>query len=113
MRNVSIPFKRESGFKESISKGGYAPEELSFNSLQTGKWIQRLKRCTVVSPHEVSIPFKRESGFKGCQVCFLIYIIYSFNSLQTGKWIQSVKKYEHAAVIISFNSLQTGKWIQS
>ena len=86
-----------------------------FNSLQTGKWIQRVRTPVGVEFDCVSIPFKRESGFKGWRLssksrkqkkvsipfkresgfkasthggCFKRHAK-SFNSLQTGKWIQS------------------------
>ena len=63
--SVSIPFKRESGSKENNS-GNSGPSPNSFNSLQTGKRIQRRKDTkTLVS---------------------------SFNSLQTGKRIQRKTK---------------------
>ena len=111
---VSIPFKRESGFKPfnyESPTGGIR----SFNSLQTGKWIQT-PFCT---PHER----KKTCG--------------GFNSLQTGKWIQTEatpspatpgKEFQFPsngkvdsnkeiaagdARVESFNSLQTGKWIQT
>ena len=87
---VSIPFKRESVFKaryyefnrlnaekvsipfkrESVSKvdGVLVLEQicLNFNSLQTGKCIQRIRRKVEMSTATsgVSIPFKRESVFR-------------------------------------------------
>ena len=114
MRHVSIPFKRERGFKgrtvtdscqqkkfqfPSNGKGdsklalqneARAADEEGFNSLQTGKGIQRQFRCQPkratnmsfnslqtgkgiqrperkvesVASYKVSIPFKRERGFK-------------------------------------------------
>ena len=63
---VSIPFKRESVFKDGkrISQTWRSARD-SFNSLQTGKCIQRRTAIhaleTVII---VSIPFKRESVFK-------------------------------------------------
>ena len=61
---VSIPFKRESASKE-FDEQWHEDVEPSFNSLQTGKCIERGYCCC--SPHhrhEVSIPFKRESASK-------------------------------------------------
>ena len=64
---VSIPFKRE-----SISKvGRFGRKKIwtpsCFNSLQTGKYIQRElnARIQAIRELEVSIPFKRESISKG------------------------------------------------
>ena len=68
---------------------GTAEYEQSFNSLQTGKWIQRMP----------GNPRKRAPK--------------RFNSLQTGKWIQRTRLALQEAIGLSFNSLQTGKWIQS
>ena len=87
---VSIPFKRESVFKvlaaflrivlgvakfqfpsngKVYSKPSASSPELSlyicFNSLQTGKCIQRFRSCLFRGrKSRVSIPFKRESVFK-------------------------------------------------
>ena len=64
---------------------------MGFNSLQTGKYIQR------------------ESGTN-----LEVWVAYSFNSLQTGKYIQSDMDLEVSLVVglEGFNSLQTGKYIQ-
>ena len=110
-------------------------EALSFNSLQTGKRIQRRKaRVTRANPtfqfpsngkaypkgfkmfqkiRAVSIPFKRESVSK-----VVLSTTYSknlsFNSLQTGKRIQrALWSQEITETVACFNSLQTGKRIQS
>ena len=83
---VSIPFKRESGFRESYKMGEKVRPE-------TGKWevfawggsVERLvsipfKRESGFRDgtdgifrwmHEVSIPFKRESGFRDVEVHFV------------------------------------------
>ena len=113
--DVSIPCKRE-----SLSKGGWSPQivsvwclgfqfpsngkaypkyanyarqkgyPLGFNSLQTGKPIQRIEQDADI-------------------VAFLC-----FNSLQTGKPIQRILFIcIHKHRITRFNSLQTGKPIQS
>ena len=75
---VSIPFKRESGFKVEIeiSRDGRIIAD-GFNSLQTGKWIQSdsLGIDGEVTAQKVSIPFKRESGFK-------------VNASATGAWVK-------------------------
>ena len=113
---VSIPFKRESLSKEPPtwrdrdrlrhkfqfpSNGKAYPKDLflsnynqllafSFNSLQTGKPIQREKTAFTFSDETIS-----------------------FNSLQTGKPIQRCVKCVYPPTILgSFNSLQTGKPIQ-
>ena len=64
-------------------------ERIGFNSLQTGKRIQREK------------DWKQKTGTK------------CFNSLQTGKRIQRGLKNEWRNERQCFNSLQTGKRIQS
>ena len=86
---VSIPFKRESGFKgEYTHATTYVPTEFQFPS--NGK---------------VDSKFDPRDGN--------VKIAYRFNSLQTGKWIQSMNLTRRQAVSYRFNSLQTGKWIQS
>ena len=85
----------------------------SFNSLQTGKRIQRLVRSlTQPIPNLiVSIPFKRESVSKDTITdnC-LKKMLKCFNSLQTGKRIQRhVRTLKVTVQNNSFNSLQTGK----
>ncbi len=115
LRLVSIPFKRESVSKGDITRTGNRPFHIkfqfpsngkaypkrlekseltlwwtsSFNSLQTGKRIQRPPPRSKNQRGGVSIPFKRESVFKG-PVCFSCRRMQgqSFNSLQTGKCIQ-------------------------
>ena len=137
---VSIPFKRERGFKEdrarvyrwlnlvfqfpSNGERGFKvyqrksrAESLSlrFNSLQTGKGIQRSLRITGICLTRVSIPFKRERGFKvNALIEILILTLICFNSLQTGKGIQSSTSTQNGRQkrCASFNSLQTGKGIQ-
>ena len=113
---VSIPFKRESVFKDNTdlitddvlcefqfpSNGKVYSKTLQkalviqfksmcFNSLQTGKCIQSnfKKGISKTFGRYVSIPFKRESVFKGqCRWRRGNSIMASFNSLQTGKCIQ-------------------------
>ena len=66
LRLVSIPFKRESVSKVLIC-GALALPQRRFNSLQTGKRIQRLLSLarSICYIRRVSIPFKRESVSKG------------------------------------------------
>ena len=144
VRDVSIPFKRESGSKvhnyrqnHSLHKATTSFNSLQtgkriqrpdpgdrgqalqnrFNSLQTGKRIQRflyfLKLKQIKSL--VSIPFKRESGSKAAERRAIIEEgLKGFNSLQTGKRIQSrVTATPSGPLQGCFNSLQTGKRIQS
>ena len=65
--SVSIPFKRESVFRACWMTLTVATLSRSFNSLQTGKCIQRLKmkKKAASLSQQVSIPFKRESVFRG------------------------------------------------
>ena len=62
---------------------------ISFNSLQTGRHIQRSITVTRINDQ------------------------LSFNSLQTGRHIQSVHAYAQLHNSVCFNSLQTGRHIQS
>ena len=89
-------------------------DNLSFNSLQTGKCIQRMHtlqqgwspskfqfpsngkvypkqptRSIKMNTARVSIPFKRESVSKAFTIAKKSVFISGFNSLQTGKCIQS------------------------
>ena len=67
--SVSIPFKRESVFRVNGIRRTDEVFYFGFNSLQTGKCIQRKS------------PWQDEKNYKLC-----------FNSLQTGKCIQSLNK---------------------
>ena len=89
-------------------------EKDCFNSLQTGKHIQRrLMTAASTAICLVSIPFKRESISKdGASNKDLYTYLFGFNSLQTGKHIQRKKSVGTAKNGKSFNSLQTGKHIQ-
>ena len=104
-----------------------------FNSLQTGKYIQRTEGYTFVRPHEVSIPFKRESISKVVDCKWKLNWskfqfpsngkVYpkiqrlitkgvaqnSFNSLQTGKYIQSITKPEEVVIEAEFQFPSNGK----
>ena len=64
LKQVSIPFKRESISKEEKNAAVLSRPTLGFNSLQTGKYIQSTRCCSVLS------------------------VRFRFNSLQTGKYIQ-------------------------
>ena len=88
---VSIPFKRESVSKAMLDHHTEYLEELCFNSLQTGKRIQRTTAVLIV-----------------------LTAAMSFNSLQTGKRIQSGRRprEDRRSDLTCFNSLQTGKRIQ-
>ena len=86
-----------------------------FNSLQTGKCIQR-----TVTAHrlkfgatKVSIPFKRESVFKGLERPFFGTPAPAFQFPSNGK---VYSKFSISLINLDpfgFNSLQTGKCIQS
>ena len=89
---VSIPFKREGGYKDK-------------NGLYTD-----------MPTYKVSIPFKREGGYKerkGVPVDHLSSILFQFpsNGKVDTKVVKLQKKIKCA--IRSFNSLQTGKQRQS
>ena len=90
---VSIPFKRESVSKVA-QRQRHPSSKKCFNSLQTGKCIQR-----------------------GSIRSFHLYGHFpvSFNSLQTGKCIQRRRRghRRERRHTKCFNSLQTGKCIQS
>ena len=135
---VSIPFKRESVFKELQRQIVYEFYILdSFNSLQTGKRIQSstcilyiiymyilvsipFKRESVFKEwwyycygrlfRRVSIPFKRESVFKvGRTICSSPASHLSFNSLQTGKCIQSLLGIRYNPMKRKFQFPSNGK----
>ena len=101
---VSIPFKRESVFKDN--RRSRDNRTTSFNSLQTGKCIQSSKRSIDLMIHNlVSIPFKRESVFKDSRVpLFYCSWLVSFNSLQTGKCIQ--RRLTTGDIMLSKNEFQ-------
>ena len=64
----------------------------SFNSLQTGKCIQRLTTSVKLPLKRlVSIPFKRESVFRASIEALGGIGLSGFNSLQTGKCIQRIE----------------------
>ena len=91
IRHVSIPFKRESLSKVSWSwlTTRQACWMNCFNSLQTGKPIQRVFTFWYWAGWcVVSIPFKRESLSKVRDEHSTEEMCKGFNSLQTGKPIQ-------------------------
>ena len=115
-RLVSIPFKRESGFKPSKRFTGIKYGIFLFQFPSNGKVDSNLLGGREMKLKlYVSIPFKRESGFKLPFKEFhkIKGDNYGFNSLQTGKWIQTVESVFPVSTISCFNSLQTGKWIQT
>ena len=82
---VSIPFKRESVAKDDLSKI-YDGETYSFNSLQTGKWRQRLHQpISHAIRTGVSIPFKRESVAKVYMLVANVLAIVLFQFPSNGK----------------------------
>ena len=89
--------------------------EICFNSLQTGKRIQSFQG-SVLRHYRlfVSIPFKRESVSKEHLSQRPKWVLeLGFNSLQTGKRIQRPTwAGTEKREGLSFNSLQTGKRIQ-
>ena len=64
---VSIPFKREGGYKESghytLDDNGYKKFQFPSNGKVDTKSPNRCGISSVTT--EVSIPFKREGGYKG------------------------------------------------
>ena len=89
---VSIPFKRESASKVSTWRKKHDWDvRIGFNSLQTGKCIERMCLSFASSRWcRVSIPFKRESASKVEKPAYCCFLLCStgFNSLQTGKCIE-------------------------
>ena len=92
------------------------PLPLSFNSLQTGKHIQ--SRCPVMSQCRihVSIPFKRETISKVIEES-----VETINTLRKFQFPSNGKAYpkqsepsstNSPSTMLGFNSLQTGKHIQ-
>ena len=111
---VSIPFKRESGSKDKFDSS-QGTRFSSFNSLQTGKWIQRESKKYISSWwYSVSIPFKRESVSKE-KIWFYVFHLETYVSIpfkrESGSKVECL--YQGSKVIKGFNSLQTGKGIQS
>ena len=139
MLPVSIPFKRETAFKQKKGviyehfKGKFQfpsngklhsnhralpePRRWSpcFNSLQTGNCIQTAQGpYGACSGWKVSIPFKRETAFKLENSPYEVDPEKSFNSLQTGNCIQTTIRNDGTIVdLLCFNSLQTGNCIQT
>ena len=83
---VSIPFKRESVFRDSAKRVWTRRGKKRFNSLQTGKCIQRAKETQGKQPWK-----------------------YGFNSLQTGKCIQSESKQREKIAQKVFQFPSNGK----
>ena len=129
---VSIPFKREGGYKGHAKCQRRRFILFSFNSLQTGRRIQRRENGIHTEKHLefqfpsngkadtksfwtqtnsaasvfVSIPFKREGGYKVWWYNRHRLRHYGFNSLQTGRRIQrNVKNFLHCDSIRAFVSI--------
>ena len=65
MHKVSIPFKRESSWKEHVDRnlpGGY---EHSFNSLQTGKFMESGETLIVQADGQSEFPFPSNGKVHG------------------------------------------------
>ena len=88
--------------------------EISFNSLQTGKWIQRIMGGCTKTTTTVSIPFKRESGFRDAMSAKLVGTLpqVSIPFKRESGFRVALLVTLFAIVAFRFNSLQTGKWIQ-
>ena len=69
---VSIPFKRESVSK-GCRAGGMVPEEKSFNSLQTGK---RIQRCEEHSRCDILFTFQFPSNGKAYPKTVFLFLDY-------------------------------------
>ena len=137
-RVVSIPFKRESGFRGIIQMSVQDLYNSGFNSLQTGKWIQRLDKTVKASNADakfqfpsngkvdsekfnpkvsrklnlVSIPFKRESGFRAYLLCSKLSwktVSIPFKRESGFRALTTPQRWRREKC---FNSLQTGKCIQ-
>ena len=113
--NVSIPFKRESIYKEiyPIDCDRVIAVSIPFKRESIYK-VPLAGSVGNRSKNEVSIPFKRESIYKATRWRLMTSMtMMGFNSLQTGKHIQrccGINWWNKGD--ISFNSLQTGKHIQ-
>ena len=127
-KNTTCRWCRYSGFefqfpsngkaytKPAVGVGSYGRTS-SFNSLQTGKHIQRGIRTQAMLEYSRTFQFpsngkpytKKTDSFDT-----LIKDLQSFNSLQTGNHIQRKSSRPRNRIFLSrFNSLQTGKHIQS
>ena len=95
--------------------GNDSGKEVSFNSLQTGKPIQSITFAVVAITDEVSIPFKRESLSKDKGVDWdALTDLRQFQFPSNGKaYPKLLTHLYNLYLIFSFNSLQTGKPIQS
>ena len=84
----------------------------SFNSLQTGKWIQRI--LTGYVPEYSNLKFQFPSNGKVDPKCLSAICRcpcwrICFNSLQTGKWIQSGSLPAHPSRCLGFQFPSNGK----
>ena len=89
-RSVSIPFKRESTWKEC---GNNYPRvvssKVSIPFKRESTWKANTPEPSTVWMF-VSIPFKRESTWKVKRILQKTAVVNSFNSLQTGKHMESL-----------------------
>ena len=116
-RTVSIPFKRESVFKVTISVDGKTVAKMvPFQFPSNGKVYSKYYGNRRIEPGlvYVSIPFKRESVFKEDERKAEYLKAKEFQFPSNGKVYSKTKRGESmASPKFSFNSLQTGKCIQS
>ena len=115
-KHVSIPFKREGAWKATTSEDCTQCFSLSFNSLQTGRSMERKEFVPAVGQEPfVSIPFKREGAWKDQRsnpanwatdgICF--------NSLQTGRSMESDEQTGQALedyIVVSIPFKREGAW---
>ena len=110
---VSIPYEREGISKGTLFIPKESRETLSFNSLRTGRHIQR--EVWIGQNKEtakVSIPYEREGISKGGGSDSDGMATAGFNSLRTGRHIQSEPRRHQPIRARCFNSLRTGRHIQ-
>ena len=119
LRNlVSIPFKRESRYKERRNSSNQAKlsEHVSipFKRESRYKVRPRGKYCES-SGGKFQFPSNGKADTKKEEIAAIKTAAESFNSLQTGKQIQRtlMSNTREIEPVLRFNSLQTGKQIQS
>ena len=94
---VSIPFKRE-GIYKADRKDGCWTWWRSFNSLQTGRYIQREKPPEEKDGdnNEFQFPSNGKVYTKPYLALPIAVVLIGFNSLQTGRYIQRSRKDNEA-----------------
>ena len=139
---VSIPFKREGTWKVAWQRKNYGSWSYSFNSLQTGRYMERnipAGRENLVLGFQfpsngkvhgkcrqstsfpwvnliVSIPFKREGTWKDeIRIPFCLSAIVSIPFKREGTWkaVRERRTSWRQSIRHSFNSLQTGRYMES